>query len=87
MAEPARFTFLAAYGTPLTGTLYAPEAPRGAAVLMAGAPGVAHRHCAPFGGWLADRGHRVMSFDQRAAWAPRGNPSIGSRYEASMPTC
>lgn len=52
MAEPARFTFLAAYGTPLTGTLYAPEAPRGAAVLMAGAPGVATATARPSAaGW------------------------------------
>jgi predicted alpha/beta hydrolase len=71
MKAPSRFTFRAADGTPLTGTLYEPEAARGPAVLIAGALGVAQRHYAPFAAWLAGRGHRVMSFDLRGMGASR----------------
>jgi predicted alpha/beta hydrolase len=68
---PARFTFAAADGTPLAGTLYEPEAARRPAVLVAGALGVAQRHYAAFASWLAGRGHVVMTFDLRGMGASR----------------
>ncbi len=71
MSAPARFSFHATDGTPLAGILYEPAKTLGSAVLIAGALGVAQRHYAAFGGWLADRGHRVMSFDLRGMGASR----------------
>jgi predicted alpha/beta hydrolase len=61
MTPPARFTFPATDGTPLTGTLYVPAGAAVAAdrpsVLIAGALGVGQRHYAAFAAWLAQRGH------------------------------
>ncbi len=71
MKIPVRFTFVAADGTPLAGSLFEPETVRQPAVLIAGALGVAQRHYAAFAGWLAGRGHTVMTFDLRGMGASR----------------
>ena len=71
MKTPQTFTFTAADGTPLAGTLYAPEVVRRPAVLLAGGLGVAQRHYAAFAAWLAERGHTVMTFDLRGMGASR----------------
>ncbi len=71
MKPPQRFTFSAADGTPLAGTLYEPEAVGQSGVLIAGGLGVAQRHYAHFAAWLAERGRVVMSFDLRGMGASR----------------
>jgi predicted alpha/beta hydrolase len=72
MKPPAGFTFPANDGTPLTGILYEPaDGSDRPPVLIAGALGVAQRHYSAFAAWLAQRGHRVMSFDLRGMGASR----------------
>ena len=70
----AAFTFHTGNGTPLAGTLFEPAVQRGAAthpVLIASALGVPQRFYAAFAGWLAQRGHRVMTFDLSGMAASR----------------
>jgi predicted alpha/beta hydrolase len=71
MPPPATepITFHAADGTPLAGALHGSGA--GAPVLLAGALGVPQRWYAPFAAWLAERGHRVLTFDLRGMGASR----------------
>jgi predicted alpha/beta hydrolase len=62
----------AADGTPLSGTLFEPlRAEPEASVLIAGGLGIAQRFYKPFAGYLAERGHRVLSFDLRGMGASR----------------
>jgi predicted alpha/beta hydrolase len=71
MTEAQSFTFHAADGTPLAGTFFGPSGTVRSAVLIAGGLGIPQRFYAPFGSWLARRGHRVMSFDLRGMGASR----------------
>jgi predicted alpha/beta hydrolase len=68
-AQPLRF--LADDGVPLAGMLYGAQGPMKSAVLVAGGLGIAQRFYAPFAGYLAQRGHLVMTFDLRGMGASR----------------
>jgi predicted alpha/beta hydrolase len=63
--------FRAADGVPLQGRLFEPAAAVRGHVLVSGGLGIAQRFYAPFAGWLAARGWRVMSFDLRGMGASR----------------
>lgn len=68
---PRDFTFNAADGTPLAGTLFEPPETAKGAVLIAGALGVTKRFYSPFAQWLTARGYWVMTFDLRGIGASR----------------
>lgn len=63
--------FAAADGTPLAGTLFEPRGVPKSSVLVAGGLGIAQRFYAPFAGFLAAQGHRVLTFDLRGMGASR----------------
>ena len=68
------FTFLAADGTPLAGTLYPSSGPAVGgrpSVLVAGGLGVHQRFYAAFATWLATQGYQVMTFDVRGMGSSR----------------
>lgn len=71
MTEGQIVTFSAADGTSLVGTIFEPAGSARSAVLIAGGLGIPQRFYAPFGSWLARRGHRAMSFDLRGMGASR----------------
>ena len=67
--RPVRFE--AADGEVLAGTLFEPDEPPQAAVLIAGGLGIPQRFYIPFATWLARRTYRVMTFDLRGMGASR----------------
>lgn len=69
IVEP--ITVAAADGTVLAGTLFRPQTLTRHVVLVAGGLGIHQRFYAPFGHWLAERGHLVMTFDLRGMGASR----------------
>jgi len=78
MVDPRAISFHARDGAPLRGTLFeAVGAPR-SAVLIAGGLGITQRFYALFAAWLAQRGHRVMTFDLRGMGASRLPPHVRS---------
>lgn len=62
---------MAADGVRLQGFLFEPESLTGRHVLVAGGLAVPQRFYAPFAAWLAQRGHRVLTFDLRGTGASR----------------
>jgi predicted alpha/beta hydrolase len=68
-AEPLQL--VADDGTPLAGMLYGAQGSMKSAVLLAGGLGISQRFYAPFAGYLAQRGHQVMTFDLRGMGASR----------------
>ncbi len=61
-------------GRPLASTIYTPEGPPRAAVVVLGALGVPRRFYAAMAGWLAERGVAVMTFDYRGCGESRSVP-------------
>ena len=66
-------SFAAADGTVLAGNMYEPHGAEKALVpvLLAGGLGMAQRFYAPFASYLAQQGHRVLTFDLRGIGASR----------------
>lgn len=62
---PDRFAFPAADGYRLAATAFAPAAPNGAAVAIAGGTGIPRRFYAKYAADLAARGYAVITFDYR----------------------
>jgi predicted alpha/beta hydrolase len=58
-------------GVGLQAMVYRPQGSRGRAVLVAGGLGIPQRFYAPFATWLAERGHRVLTFDLRGMGSSR----------------
>lgn len=75
MTAPEAFELVAADGTRLAALRHGPRG--GRPVLVAGALGVPQGFYKGFCGWLAERGHRVASFDPRGIGASRRGPLRG----------
>lgn len=69
MGRPLVLT--ASDGVRLQGAVYEPERLTGRSVLVAGGLAMPQRFYAPFAAWLAQRGHRVLTFDLRGTGASR----------------
>ncbi len=67
--EPVALT--TADGVVLQGQVFGSRNPHQRAVLIAGGLGIAQRFYRPLAGWLAQKGHRVMTFDLRGIGASR----------------
>lgn len=71
------FKFPALDGRPLAATIYSPEGPPRAVLVLLGALGVARRFYAGFAGWMAGRGVAVLCFDYRGCGDSRSVPLRG----------
>lgn len=70
-STPVALDLRAADGAVLRGLLHEPPGAVRSHVLVAGGLGIAQRHYCAFAAWLAQRGHRVLTFDLRGTGASR----------------
>jgi predicted alpha/beta hydrolase len=78
MAKPQAISFHAPDGVALRGAMFEPAGTPRSAVLIAGGLGIPQRFYAPFASWLAERGHRALTFDPRGIGASRLPPYADS---------